>query len=64
MQGRQDAASATAALDRAFDRGALSMRGYDRLLRIGWTVADLDGAPSPRAEHLGLALALRQAVAA
>ncbi|QOD44962.1 YifB family Mg chelatase-like AAA ATPase [Clavibacter zhangzhiyongii] len=55
------ARGATAALDRALDRGLLTMRGYDRVLRIGWTLADLEGAPSPDADHLGRALLLRGA---
>ncbi|MDA3804434.1 YifB family Mg chelatase-like AAA ATPase [Clavibacter sp. CT19] len=52
---------ATASLDRALDRGLITMRGYDRVLRIGWTLADLDGAPRPDADHLGRALLLRGA---
>jgi magnesium chelatase family protein len=52
----------TAALDRALERGALTMRGYDRVLRLSWTVADLDGAPRPGAEHVGRALYLRRAM--
>ncbi|MBT1634160.1 YifB family Mg chelatase-like AAA ATPase [Clavibacter michiganensis] len=51
----------TASLDRALDRGLITMRGYDRVLRIGWTLADLDGAPHPDADHLGRALLLRGA---
>ncbi|AWF98607.1 YifB family Mg chelatase-like AAA ATPase [Clavibacter michiganensis] len=55
------ARGATASLDRALDRGLLTMRGYDRVLRIGWTLADLEGASSPDADHLGRALLLRGA---
>lgn len=53
-------------LDRAVDRGLLSLRGYDRCLRLAWTVADLAGRTVPIREDVGLALALRhrQAVAA
>jgi len=50
----------TAAIDRALERGGLTMRGYDRVLRLGWTVADLDGSESPNAEHLDRALYLRR----
>ena len=53
---------AVAPLDSALDRGALSMRGYDRALRIAWTVADLAGASSPTLDHVGRALYLRQGV--
>jgi magnesium chelatase family protein len=55
------ARGATASLDRALDRGLITMRGYDRVLRIGWTLADLDGAARPDADHLGRALLLRGA---
>lgn len=52
----------TAPLDAALDRGAISMRGYDRVLRIAWTVADLDGANSPGKQQIGKAIFLRQGV--
>lgn len=51
--------SVTTPLDRAMDRGELTLRGYDRCLRVAWTVADLAGADRPGREHLGQALALR-----
>lgn len=47
-------------LDDALERGSLSMRGYDRVLRVAWTLADLDGTALPTAEHLGLAAFMRQ----
>jgi magnesium chelatase family protein len=46
-------------LDRAFERGAVSMRGYDRVLRTAWTVADLAGRTSPDADDVGRAASLR-----
>lgn len=49
----------TAPLEQAMDRGELTLRGYDRCLRIAWTVGDLAGVERPGAEHLGHALALR-----
>ncbi len=49
----------TLPLDRAMDRGELTLRGYDRCLRVAWTLADLAGAERPGPEHLGQALALR-----
>ena len=52
----------TAPLDRALERGGITMRGYDRVLRVSWTIADLAGAPRPTAEHLGQALYLRKAL--
>jgi len=35
------------AVDRAVDRGELSARGVDRVLRLAWTVADLAGRTAP-----------------
>ena len=52
----------TASLDRALERGGLTMRGYDRVLRLAWSVADLQGAAQPDASHLGQALYLRRAI--
>lgn len=46
-------------LDAALATGQLSMRGYDRVLRIAWTLGDLDGVTAPQPEHLGEALYLR-----
>ncbi|MCJ1694640.1 YifB family Mg chelatase-like AAA ATPase [Rathayibacter caricis] len=46
-------------LDKALERGLVTMRGYDRVLRLAWTLADLDGAERPTAGHLGRALVLR-----
>ncbi len=36
-------------LDRALERGGITMRGYDRVLRLAWTLADLDGVDRPGA---------------
>ena len=43
----------------AFSRGSLSMRGADRVLRVAWTLADLDGAPCPGGDHVAGAMMLR-----
>jgi len=51
--------SATAPLDRGVDRGTLSVRGYDRVLRTAWTLADLGGRSSPGADDVATAYALR-----
>jgi magnesium chelatase family protein len=56
--------STTAALDRALEKGGITMRGYDRVLRVAWSVADLAGADRPTTEHLGQALYLRKAMEA
>lgn len=53
---------ATASLDRALERGGITMRGYDRVLRAAWTIADLDGASSPGSDHIGRALFLRRGI--
>lgn len=55
-------AATTSAIDRALERGGITMRGYDRVLRLAWTIADLEGATSPNATHLGQALYLRKAM--
>ncbi|MFK4728379.1 YifB family Mg chelatase-like AAA ATPase [Agromyces mediolanus] len=51
---------ATAAIDRALERGGLTMRGYDKVLKLAWTFADLDGAGAPDSGHVGQANALRK----
>lgn len=56
--------AARAALDRALERGGITMRGYDRALRVAWTLADLDGSSSPTADHIGRALYLRRGAGA
>ena len=56
------APAVTASIDRALERGGITMRGYDRVLRLAWTVADLDGAARPDADHVGKALFLRRAI--
>jgi magnesium chelatase family protein len=52
-------ASVTTAVDRCLDRGSLTLRGYDRVLRLAWSSADLAGRLVPSAEDVGLALSLR-----
>lgn len=50
---------ATRDLDAALDRGRLTIRGYDRVLRTAWTVADLAGRDRPGRDEIGRALLLR-----
>lgn len=52
-------ASARVDLDRALDRGVLTLRGYDRVLRLAQTIRDLAGGGVPDREDVGLALTLR-----
>ena len=47
-------------LDTALRRGTLTLRGYDRLLRVAWTVADLAGHDRLHPDDVGRALFLRQ----
>lgn len=52
--------SLTQPLSQAMDRGSLTARGFDRVLRTAWTLADLDGASTPRQDHIDLALYFRE----
>ena len=47
-------------LDAALHRGALTLRGYDRVLRVAWSLADIDGRPQLGGEHVGRALYLKK----
>lgn len=51
-------------LDAALRRGALTLRGYDRALRVAWSVADLDGRAAPSLEDIGRALSLKKGAGA
>ncbi len=51
-------------LDAALHRGALTLRGYDRVLRVAWTLADLDGRDAPVLGDVGRALFLKRGAAA
>ena len=48
-------------LRQALVRGAISMRGYDKCLRLAWTLADLDARARPTAENYSMAVWLRGA---
>jgi magnesium chelatase family protein len=52
-------ATSTVLLDRALERGALTARGYDRVLRLAWTISDLQDRQQPGPEHIGIALTMR-----
>jgi magnesium chelatase family protein len=47
------------AVDEAVDRGRLSARGVDKVLRLAWTIADLAGRDVPSRDDLAVALAMR-----
>lgn len=51
---------AAEALDRLLDRGLLTLRGRDRVLRVAWTLADLAGKPRPDAQEVSSALSMRE----
>ncbi|MFC3299462.1 YifB family Mg chelatase-like AAA ATPase [Arthrobacter agilis] len=51
--------SVTAPLDKALDRGLVSARGWDRVLRVAWTIADLVGRQRPDADDVITALGFR-----
>ncbi|MDT0277202.1 YifB family Mg chelatase-like AAA ATPase [Blastococcus goldschmidtiae] len=45
--------------ERALERGALSVRGFDRVQRVAWTLADLAGRTVPGADEVAEALGMR-----
>ncbi|MCU1668329.1 MAG: hypothetical protein JWP40_1256 [Blastococcus sp.] len=45
--------------ERALERGALSVRGFDRVLRVAWTLADLAGRALPGTDEVAEALGMR-----
>lgn len=47
-------------LDHALERGLLSGRGVDKVIRVAWTLCDLDGEDRPAEDHLRGALAMRR----
>ena len=49
----------TAVLDRSLDLGRLTLRGYDRVLRVAWSAADLAGLDVPGVDEVATGLALR-----
>jgi len=48
------------AVDEAVDRGRLSARGVDKVLRLSWTIADLAGRDVPGRDEVAIALAMRR----
>ncbi len=53
-------AAATTHIDAALDRASISLRGYVRVLRLAWTIADLLATDRPGADEVDAALQLRQ----
>ncbi|OKK20388.1 Mg chelatase-like protein [Streptomyces sp. CB00455] len=59
----QPGPGALAPAERDLERGLLTARGLDRVLRVAWTVADLRGAGRPEAADVAVALELRTGIA-
>ncbi|MGW1136536.1 YifB family Mg chelatase-like AAA ATPase [Streptomyces zhihengii] len=57
------APGALAVAERDIERGLLTARGLDRVLRVAWTIADLRGRDRPEAMDVALALELRTGIA-
>ncbi|APE24176.1 MULTISPECIES: YifB family Mg chelatase-like AAA ATPase [Streptomyces] len=57
------APGALADAERDIERGLLTARGLDRVLRVAWTVADLAGHERPDGQDIALALELRTGIA-
>jgi magnesium chelatase family protein len=57
------APGALAPMERAMDRGQISARGVDRVLRVAWTLADLAGIRRPGPDQTTYALGLWLGVA-
>ena len=49
-------------IDAALQRGSLTLRGYDRVLRVAWTLSDLAGRASPTVHDIGRALFMKKGV--
>ncbi|MGJ7441475.1 YifB family Mg chelatase-like AAA ATPase [Aquipuribacter sp. MA13-6] len=58
------AARVLAPLVDGVDRGTLTARGFDRALRVAWTLADLAGRGSPGPDEIAEAVAFRTLAAA
>ncbi|QAY61158.1 ATP-binding protein [Microbacterium protaetiae] len=50
------------ALDAALNRGSLTLRGYDRILRVAWTLCDLTARDRLNADDIGRALFLKKGI--
>lgn len=55
--------SATGALESALDAGRITARGYGRILRVAWTLADLQAVGTPGKSQVDQALGYRTGLA-
>ncbi|WGH93473.1 YifB family Mg chelatase-like AAA ATPase [Auritidibacter ignavus] len=51
--------SARAILDRSLDRGEITARGYSRILKVAWTLADLAEQTHPGVDEIDMAFHLK-----
>ncbi|MFI0981908.1 YifB family Mg chelatase-like AAA ATPase [Streptomyces sp. NPDC021093] len=58
----QPVPGALGAAERDMERGLLTARGFDRVLRVAWTVADLAGHDRPDEADLAVALQMRTGI--
>ncbi|MGI6877600.1 YifB family Mg chelatase-like AAA ATPase [Microbacterium sp. gxy059] len=56
--------AARGTLDAALERGLITLRAYDRITRVAWSIADLEGRDAPNAVDIGRALFLKKGVRA
>jgi len=61
---RRLAGAARRSLDSALERGLVTLRAYDRVTRVAWTIADLEERDEPNASDVGRALFLKKGVSA
>jgi magnesium chelatase family protein len=54
---------ALTSLDRAMELGQVSARGADKIVRVAWSLADLDGKDQPGPDQINLAIGLWLGVA-
>jgi magnesium chelatase family protein len=51
-------ARALAELDHAMETGLVTARGADKIIRVAWTIADLEGSPRPTRDTVNQAIGL------